>query len=98
MINKRMALAGLAKQTGTGVVAPNPTYDFGVLSGSAFSGSMDQPAEEVTLATLTIPGVNRVGFHPQMDFACRGYPALLGLLLFAALGADAVTGAGDPYS
>jgi hypothetical protein len=99
MINKRLVLAGVAKQTAKGSAAANPTYDFGVLSGAQLPDFLtDQGTEEITLDKLTAPGVNRDGFHPSLDFACRGYPALLGALLLAALGADAVTGAGDPYS
>src|ERR1041385_4782683 len=97
-MNKRLTLAGIARQTGKGVAAANPTYDCGLISGAAFSGSLEQSAEEITLDRLSAPGVNRTAFKPGIDFAVRAYPALTGMILLAALGADVVTGGADPYS
>ncbi len=92
MIQKRLALVGLAKQTAKGSAAANPTYDFGLLDGSAFDGEIGQDREEITLDTLTSPGVNRTTFDPGADFSTRAYPQTTPLLLFGALGAIATSG------
>lgn len=93
-VQKRIAKAGLSKQTGKGSPAAAATYAYGLRSGRVIGAEIQQETEEVTVDTRVNPGANRNGVIPGMEYVTRGYPKLLGLLLYGALGSISSSGSG----
>ena len=98
-LNRKVALVAFDRQvSGKGTLAATPLYGLGLRGGNVFDPQMEQTYEELTIADRFPPSAYRTAFHPKMSFTSRAWPRSLGLLLFAALGADAPTGAGDPWT
>lgn len=93
MINKRLALSGIGRQTaGKGTALANPGYGFGLLDGRVIEVPITQELEEITGTSPVSPGANRTAASPGLDASTRAYPKLLGALLYGALGAVATSG------
>lgn len=94
-VQKGLARVGLAKQSVKGTPIANPVYAFGVRAGSTFAIDVGQDVEDrTTFDSLITPGVNRTLVVPGLDCETRAFPGMIGLLLFAALGGQTVSGAG----
>lgn len=92
-----IAQIGAAKQSGKGTAAASPTFAHGITDGAVLSLDITQDADERTSGSLGLSDVNRTAAMPGAGFTCRAHPKSVGLYLYAALGAKAVTGAG-PYT
>lgn len=86
---------GIAKQAAKGTIAANPTFIHG-LTGGGISASVNQEADQITSAYLAAAGAFRDKAENGADLKTRAWQKAIGLYLLAALGNDAVTGAG-PY-
>lgn len=95
-IQSALAQVGVARQTVKGTAISNPTFAHGLTGGAVMSVDVNQDAEERTSSARASVGVNRTGVMPGIDFTGRAHPRSLGLYAYAALGSEAVTGAG-PY-
>lgn len=95
-VNKRLVFAGVAKQTAKGSAAANPTFGFGLLSGS-WDPNITQEPDMITSTNRMVAGSNRDKAEPEMNVSTRAYDQLIGLLLYAACGAISTTGVG-PYT
>lgn len=96
-IQTAVATVGVAKQTAKGAAAANPTFLFGISDGPTIKTDTKQERSKLTSGTRAAPGVDRTSFEPGMDYKQRAHVASLPLLLYAALGGKATTGAG-PYT
>lgn len=101
-VQKQIAYVGLAKQAAKGAPAAAPTYGFGVLSGSLLDAGIAEDYEASTLGgganDRFAPGVNRTAYAPVAKLGVRAYPRLLALLMYAALGTNADSGAAPSFS
>ena len=97
-IQKRLSVVGVAKQTGKGAPAANPTYQVGVDSGYVMDTPTTEADLDLTWTTRVIEGHDRTEVKPASEWGTVATPSIIGFLLFCALGADAVTGAGAPFS
>lgn len=97
-VQKRLSQIGFAKQTAKGAAATAPTYVVGLTGGTVYSADVTENDLNTTWTDRLLPGHERTEVLPgsEADIVCT--PATIGLLLTLALGADAVTGAGDPYT
>ncbi len=98
-ISKLVSYVGLSKQTAKGAGAATPaTFGFGVLDGKIFNVPITQDYSPLTLNGGTSdrfpPNVKRTEANPAATFRTRVWPKSIGLLLYAALGAKAVSGTG----
>src|SRR2546423_14897570 len=98
MLQRRLAQVGIAKQTAKGVYPATPLYGFGVISGRMIETDVQESEIAQTWSTRGVEGDDRTLVIPKIEFECVATPGVLGLCLFGALGADTVTGAGDPSS
>lgn len=91
MLQRRISKFGLSKQSAKGSAAAAATFAAGVQSGSVFK--VDPTDNEIpsTWSNRTVQGFDRVMLKPAIEPVLTATPSLLGLLLFAALGADVVT-------
>jgi hypothetical protein len=96
MFQSALARVGIAKQTVKGTPAANPMFALGVKSGAVASVDIDQDDEDITSATRISPGSNRTAVKSGETFTSRVFARSIGLYMFLALGAKAVSGAG-PY-
>lgn len=97
MLQKALALVGVAKQTALGTPATNPTFSHGIKSGGIITVDMEQQAGEVTSAYRVASQVDRLKVEAGFDFTTAVFPKTIGLWLYAALGAKSVSGSG-PYT
>lgn len=97
MLQRRISKIGLAKQSAKGAAATAATYAAGVTDGSILKVDPTENDLALTWSNRTVQGHDRVAVKPGMTYGLVATPSLIGLLLYAALGADAVTGAG-PYT
>lgn len=95
-IQSALAQVGVAKQSGKGTAAANPTYAHGLTGGAVLTVDVAQDAEERTSGARASANVNRTGVMPGMDFTMRAHPKSFGMYAYGALGGLATTGAG-PY-
>lgn len=91
-IQRRLAVAGLAKQTALGSPAASPTYTFGLLDGNVYEHEIDQEAEQITFDKRMPVGVNRVTYIPKATWKMRAYPKTIGLLFRGMLGTIVTSG------
>lgn len=96
MLQKGLALLGIAKQTAKGTPAAAPTYTIGLTGGAVGKVEIDQSDLDTTWDTRGKMGAERKSIVPGADIETVATPAAIGLLLKLALGAEAVTGSG-PY-
>lgn len=96
-VQKRIAFAGFAKQTGKGAPAASPVYGLGTLGGSILLLPVDQEPDQITYSgdQRISPDENRLAINPGIGLRTRAYPRSIGLFLFGALGAIATTGVTD---
>lgn len=96
-LNKLLTDQAVAVQTAKGTAAAAPAYVFPLKDGIAASFESKDTVDQETgqnYATAAYREEVAIG----ADCSLRAYPAVLGLLLYAALGADAVTGEIAPYT
>lgn len=91
-VQKRIAQVSLAKQSAKGSPAANGTYQIGVMSGQVVEVNVDEAEIPVTWSGRVVEAYDRVAAVPGMEFSVVAMPKSIGLLLFAACGADTVTG------
>lgn len=97
-LQKSLQLVGISKQTARGSIAANPTFAHGVAGGSVGGIPVTQDRAPLTSATRSSPYVDRTESEGGMgDYSLRAHPKTIGLYLYGALGAKAVSGAG-PYT
>ena len=95
-VQKRIAQFGLAKQTAKGTAATSPTYVIGLAGGSVYDAEISENELNTTWSDRLLAGHERIETIPGQEADFIVTPKMIGLILFAALGADAVTGTG-PY-
>lgn len=91
-LQKRIALAGIAKQTAKGSAASAATYGLGLLSGNVLELEIEQEVEERTSDKRLPSAANRIGVVPGASFVTRAHPRSAPLLLYGALGTIATAG------
>lgn len=96
-LQKRIAGAGLSKQSGKGTPAGAATYALGVRGGSTLMVDLQQENDEITFSSRVSAYDNRLSVTPGASIQTRLWPASGGLLLYGALGAISTSGAG-PYT
>lgn len=98
-LQSAIAKVGVAKQTGKGSAASAPEYGHGVTDGSVLNVDVQQDLDDLTSGSRTSAGVIRTGVMSGQEFTTRAFPGSVGLYLYGALGAKAVTGtAPGPYT
>lgn len=95
---RSIGYVGCAKQTAKDSAAAAATYVHGVTGGGIASATINQNPDDVTTANRYRGDMYRESVEVGVTIDSRAYLGSLGLYLYAALGAKAVTGAGDPYS
>ena len=90
-------IVGVAKQSGAGVLAANPTFAHGVSTASDPSIAINQADDPQTSAAPTAPGAYRSGVDEKFTFETRAWQKAIGLYILGILGNDAVVGTG-PYT
>lgn len=98
-IQKSISYVGLARQaSGKGTPATTALVGVGTLGGSTFMAPVDQDYDPQTLAggaSDRFPAASvRTAIHPGASFQTRVYPKTAGLLMYGALGANVLAGAG----
>lgn len=96
MLQKGLALLGLAKQTAKGGAATAPQYTIGLTGGTLGKVDIEQNDLDTTWDTRGQMGAERTGVVPGADIECIATPKLLGFLLKMILGTEVVSGSG-PY-
>lgn len=96
-LQKRIAFAGLSKQTAKGAGAAAATYGLGIRGGSVLMVNLEQENDGITFASRVSAYDNRLSITPGASIQTRLWPRSAGLLLFGALGGISTTGAG-PYT
>jgi hypothetical protein len=97
-LSKSLAALGVAKQSAFGTPAANPTFLMGVRGGSPATVNIDQsPEDRTSMDYRGVSEMNRNSVVHGVEASLRAHPGSIGLLLYAALGAIATTGAG-PYT
>lgn len=94
-IQKRIQFAGLSRQSAKGTIGASTQYGLPTLRGGILRVDVDDVADEVTSLSRIEPAEIRKGAKAGAAFDVRGYPASLGLLLYAALGNISTSGAGN---
>jgi hypothetical protein len=97
VLQKRLAQAGFAKQTGKGAAATAPEYVVGLAGGSLFTTEISENDLDTTWTNRVLQGHDRESVVPGLDGELVAMPKSLGVLLLGALGAPATTGVG-PYT
>jgi hypothetical protein len=94
--SRKFGVLGIAKQSSVGTAAANPTYAMPVISGNM------RPMKDTDLLPRNGTTQARLGYftktaHGTGSVTTLAHPAPLGLLLYEAMGTQAVSGAG-PYT
>lgn len=95
-VQKAVAKVGFGKQTAKGTVQATNLHALGVSGGTFAEIDIKQDPEELTSGTRNALGVVRSEASVGASFTTRAFTKNIYALLAAALGQDAVTGAG-PY-
>lgn len=95
--SRRVGVIGFAKQTAKGTPVANPAYTVGLVSG------VMRPERDMDDLPYTGDTAQRQGRFVQRgrgagEVTLLAHPDLLGLLIYEAMGAQAVSGASPPYS
>lgn len=98
MLQSRLAKVGFAKQTAKGSAATEATYDIGVLGGTVASAELTEEDLNPTADSRVLSYVERKLVVPGAAFDAVGMPKSIGMLLLAACGAVATTGAAAPFT
>lgn len=96
-LQSAFAKVGVAKQSGKGSVAAAPTFAHGVTDGAVLNVDVQQSLDDLTGGSRAGVNVTRSGVMSGIEFSTRAFASSVGLWLFGALGAKAVTGSG-PYT
>lgn len=97
MLQKRIAQAGFAKQTGKGAAATAPEYVVGLAGGSLFTTETTENDLDTTWDNRVLQGHDRESVVPGLDGEIVAMPKSLGVLLLGSLGAPVTAGVG-PYT
>jgi hypothetical protein len=89
-------IIGVAKQSGLGSLAAQPTFAHGASTASDPSIAINQADDPQTSAAPTAPGAYRSSVEEKFTFDCRAWQKAIGLYLLGILGNDSVSGTG-PY-
>lgn len=92
-----VAAIGVAKQSVLGTLITPATFGHGVAGGQVANAEIEQDRDDITSGSRDYTHVNRTSAVAGADFETRAFPKSVGLWLYGALGADAVSGAG-PYT
>lgn len=98
LVQKRLAQVSLAKQSAKGTPAGAGTYQIGVTGGTVAGAQVTDQEIPFTWSGRDVEAFDRISVIPGAAFDTVAMPKTIGALLYAACGADTVTGAGDPYS
>jgi hypothetical protein len=90
-------IVGVAKQTGLGAIAANPTFAFGVATGALPAITIGQQDDPMTSGGRAAPGAYRSTVDEKFTFDTRAWQKSIGLLILGVLGNDSVTGS-NPYT
>lgn len=97
MVAQGVFSLAFAKQTAKGTAATTATYQVPLTGGNIMPARSTSDVEETTTTRLRSQSfVENVSVEGEPEYAIR-LPSL-GLLLYGAMGAKAVTGAADPYT
>jgi hypothetical protein len=96
-LQKRIAFAGISKQTAKGAAAATPTFGLGIRGGATLRVELDQENDGITFASRVSADDNRLSVVSGAAIQTRAWPRSIGLILLGALGGDVVTGSG-PYT
>jgi hypothetical protein len=88
IIQRRLAKAGLTKQTAKGSIASAATFGYGIDGGSIAKLELTENEIPLTWSNRDILGFDRSGIKPGQDIGTVATPNLIGLLLLGILGAD----------
>lgn len=97
-LNPGLGLVGIGKQTAKGTPAASPAFGHGLYSGTLPHVERDVQIDEVTSGAAGDTSAFLASIIGASDYECPAYFGSAGLYLLAALGADAVTGAGPTYT
>ncbi len=97
-LQKRLVQCALGAQSALGTAAVHGLNKFGVTEGSAVKADVNEQFLDTTWSTRLAEGFERLSIMPGAEFGFVATRELVGQMLFAALGADAVTGSGAPYT
>ncbi len=97
-MNLRNALAGFAIQTAKGTRATQPAWAGPVGGGKLLAIEVEQAEDELTSAQVGSPGEYRKSAAFSGEYEYRMWPASIGALLYAVLGAIQTTGTTAPYT
>ena len=96
-IQDRIAQVAISKQTALASPAASGTYQIGVSSGHVAAIESKHDLFDMSWSQRLAEGADRTPVIPGAEFQTLAMQKSLGLLLLAALGADAVTGS-NPYT
>jgi len=96
-LQRRIAGAGISKQTAKGAPAAAATFGMGVRGGSVLMVDVQQENDGITFSSRVSAYDNRLGIVPGASIQTRLWPRSAGLLLYGALGSISTSGAG-PYT
>lgn len=97
-VQKRVAQVSIAKQSAKGSAATVGQYQIGVTGGAVAGANVTDQEIPMTWSGRDVEEFDRVEVIPALAFDVVAMPKTIGALLYAACGADTVTGASDPYS
>lgn len=98
VVQKRFAQVSLAKQTAKGSSAATGTYQIGVTGGNIAGANVTDQEIPMTWSGRDVEEFDRIEVIPAATFDVVAMPKTIGALIYAATGADTVTGAGDPWT
>ena len=93
-LQKRIAFAGISKQTAKGAGTAAATYGLGVRGGGVLMVELQQENDAITFASRVSAYDNRLGINPGASIQTRAWARSIGLMLYGALGSIATGGAG----
>lgn len=96
-MQSRLVQVALGKQSALGTPAGTGKIMFGVLDGHATMTDVDEGDLNPTWSTRLSEGFERTQVRPGAEFTAVATRGLIGQLLFAACGADSVTGSTGAY-
>jgi hypothetical protein len=98
IVQKRIAQVSLAKQTAKGAAASVGQYQIGVTGGAVSGATVTDQEIPMTWSGRDVEEFDRIEIIPALAFDVVAMPKTIGALLYAATGADTITGAGDPFT
>lgn len=93
-----LAWIGLALQAQKGTEAANPTFASGISGGPILTNNIEHEVSPATSGKRFHTAADRVGVANGVEAELPAYEEMIGLILYAAMGAIATTGAEAPYA